>query len=204
MKNKVLATIVLATLATVWLVWSTSANFLSFSQENRTEIRELMEKVRSWETLTTEEQAKLDELKYQLHPKGFTKGKDWVMKWLTQEEKTSLESMTTEERQAFFEQKKAEIQAQMEVKKAERDAHESVIDKLINGDSLSAEEQVILEEIKQKRAERQELRALMDKLRVWDELTVEEQAKHDELKSSFTWKVVQGRWFTRWGFGMHR
>jgi hypothetical protein len=76
------------------------------------------------------------------------------MKGLTDEDKTSLESMTDEEKKAFFEAKSTERKAEMENKKAERESHEAIIDKLINGEELSADEKVILEEIKIKRAER--------------------------------------------------
>lgn len=192
MKNKVFATIVLATLATAWLVWTTSANFWLFSKENRTEIVELMEKVQSWETLTIDEQSKLDELKSQIQPLGLKKGRDWVMKWLSTEEKTSLESMTTEERQAFTNQKRSERQAEMEAKRIERENHEAVIDKLINGETLTADEQVILDEIKLKRAERQELRALMQNARAWETLTLQEQARLDELKVNCPGKGGKG------------
>jgi hypothetical protein len=40
--------------------------------------------------------------------------------------------MTDEDKKAFFEEKKSERQAEMVAKKAERQAHEAVIDKLID------------------------------------------------------------------------
>lgn len=83
--------------------------------------------------------------------------KKWIngnMKWLTDEEKVELEAMSDDEKKVFFEEKRAERQADMEARKVDRIAHEAVIDKLIDGEALTAEEKVILEEIKVKRAER--------------------------------------------------
>lgn len=141
--------------------------------------------------------------------------KKWVngnMKWLTDEEKTALESMTDEEKTAFYETKRAERQAVMEANKIERELHEGVIDKLIDWVALTDEEKVILEEIKTKRAERKalrleresqmaELKVIMDKKNNWETLTDEETAKLEELWKSYFWD----RWGMKFrGWFMHR
>lgn len=70
-----------------------------------------------------------------------------MMKNITPEEMEKLNSMTSEEKQAFFEAKKSENKAKIQ-------ARENVIDKLLSGEVLTAEEEKIRQEIIQKRAER--------------------------------------------------
>lgn len=189
MKNKVIAWIILAAIASAWIIWTSYANFWNFDIEERQEIRAIAEKVKAWETLTTEEQTRFDEVKNQFWDRPFGKdkfSKKWSMfiKSLTDEEKTALESMTDEEKQAFFEQKKAERYAEMEAKKAQREAEANVIDKLLAWEILTAEEETIRTEILAKREERKQIRDLMEKSRNWETLTTEEQAKLDEFKAN--------------------
>jgi predicted nucleic-acid-binding protein len=70
--------------------------------------------------------------------------------------------MTKEEKKEFFGEKREE-------NKAEREAHRNVIDKLIDGEELNAEEKIILEEIKTIRVERAtkkaEREALMEEIK---------------------------------------
>jgi hypothetical protein len=62
--------------------------------------------------------------------------------------------MTNDEKKEFFDTNRIERKAYMDTRKLERQSHEAVIDKLINGETLTAEEEVIREEIKIKRADR--------------------------------------------------
>jgi len=201
MKNKVIAWIILATIASAWIIWTSYANFWNFDNKQRQEIRAIAEKVKAWETLTTEEQAKLDEVKNQFWNKQFGKDKfskksGAYFKGLTDEEKIALESMSDEEKQAFFEKKKEEKQTEMEAKRAEREAEANVIDKLLVWESLTADEEIIRTEIISKREERKQVRDLMEKSRSWETLTQEEQAKLDEIKTNFSGKLgdMPRRW----------
>lgn len=105
---------------------------------------------------------------------------------LTDEEKTQLESMNDEQKQAFFETKRAE-------QKAKREARENVIDKLLAGETLTAEEENLRAEIIKERAERkvkmqemeqkrEEMKTIMEKKKAGEELSEEEQTVLDEMK----------------------
>lgn len=120
---------------------------------------------------------------------------------LSTEEKTKIEAMTTEEKQTYFETKKAEIQAKHEAK-------ESVIDKLLNGETLTADDKKVVEEIKAQRAEqktkksemeakRVQMESLKTKLQNGETLTTEEQALVDEMKTLKKEKREGhgGKWF---------
>lgn len=119
---------------------------------------------------------------------GFAKMGKGPVNSLTDAEKTKLETMTDTEKQAFFE-------AKMTADKAARDAKESVIDKLINGETLSDTEKVTLETIKTERAAQKaervareakmtEIKPIMEKVRAGTALTTDEQAKLDAFKTS--------------------
>jgi len=66
---------------------------------------------------------------------------------LTDEEKNKLASMTQEEKQTFFETKMEENSKKMELR-------ETVIDKLLSGASLTADEEKIRQDIIKERADR--------------------------------------------------
>jgi len=106
---------------------------------------------------------------------------------LTDEEKTALESMDKEEKKEFFMNKKNEL-------KAVYLKHEAVIDKLLNGESLTSEDKQIVEEIKTKRAERkmkmeerkakmESIKEIITKKKAGETLTDEEQTLLDSMKS---------------------
>lgn len=78
------------------------------------------------------------------------------MAQLTDEEKTALTTMTVEQRQAFMKKKRTENEAK-------RDAHEAVIDKLLNWQILTDAEKKIVEEIKTERAKMKEERVTREK-----------------------------------------
>jgi hypothetical protein len=86
--------------------------------------------------------------------------------------------MSVTERQAFFEKKRTEMEAK-------RDAHEIVIDKLLAGTALTADEEKIRGEIITQRAERKAQREKMDairaKVQAGTTLTSEEQAIVDSM-----------------------
>lgn len=105
---------------------------------------------------------------------------------LTDAEKIALESMSDEEKKTFFDTKKSEM-------KAERESHRNVIDKLLAGETLTAEEETIRAEIIKKRAERkaqmeerkakmETVKTLVEKEKSGQTLTSDEQATLDEMK----------------------
>lgn len=73
---------------------------------------------------------------------------------LTAEEKNTLASMTESQKREFFEKKRAE-------KKAKQTAQENVIDKLLAGETLTAEEEKIRQEMITERNARAEKKAEM-------------------------------------------
>jgi hypothetical protein len=110
------------------------------------------------------------------------------MTQLTDTEKTKLETMTDIEKKAFFE-------AKMTAEKALRDSKEIVIDKLINGETLSDTEKVTLATIKTERAAHKaervardtkmaEMKPIMEKVRADTALTADEQTKLDAFKAT--------------------
>ncbi len=111
----------------------------------------------AWDNDKTEMRSNLDRDEWffwRMSDNHFKKWINWNMKWLTDDEKTSLETMTNDEKKEFFDTNRIERKAYMDTRKLERQSHEAVIDKLINGETLTAEEEVIREEIKIKRADR--------------------------------------------------
>lgn len=158
------------------------------------EVKTLMEKQKSWATLTTEEITKLEEFK--------ANRPEWKFWWmwekrgwgfhdnfknLTDTEKTALESMSDEEKTAFFEAKEVEMQA-------ERTARENIIDKLLAWTTLTQDEEKIRAEIITDRAEKKvemeemktkmdEMKTIFEKQKSWTTLTADETAKLEELKS---------------------
>lgn len=91
---------------------------------------------------------------------------------LTEDEKKSLESMTDTQKKEFFQKK-------MDEQKAAMDARDAVLDKLLNGESLSDADKVIVSEIKTERAKIKAERTKMDNIRIKidknETLTTEEQ-----------------------------
>ena len=91
---------------------------------------------------------------------------------LTDDEKKSLENMTDTQKKEFFQKK-------MNEQKAKMDARDTVLDKLLNGESLSDADKVIVSEVKAERAKMKAERAQMDNIRTKldknETLTTEEQ-----------------------------
>lgn len=207
--NKSLSILVLSTIVAGLVISWANANVFKFTWwKDKEEMAKLFQKSQSWETLTQEEQDLLNKIKnnfgwieLESHFKKWINGN---MKWLTDDEKIALESMSTEEKTAFYAKKRAERKSEMEAKKAEREAHEAVIDKLLNWDKLTTDEQAILEQIKTKRAERkalsveneakmQEMKAIMTKKMNWETLTEEETEKLEKL-----WGIKNGWMWMMW------
>ena len=154
-KRNIIASVLLTTIILTWISHASDRN--DMVNNTKGEMRELFKKVKSWENLTANEQEKLNNIKNNFNWKIKRFWKKWGHKkwWLTDEEKTAIESMTYEEKKDFFKKKRDE-------KKAERKVHRAVITKLINWEELTSEEKKILEEIKKKRAERLEKRKEMN------------------------------------------
>lgn len=230
MNNKVLSAILLTWIIATWFAWLSKADdittgsnstnsfkeFRHFNWEwqNLTdeqkaqmeEIKTILEKKKNWETLTSDEQNKLDEFEANRPQWWFEwkwhKWHDWFEKgfmWsnLTDEEKTALESMSDDEKKQFFETKMQEAKAEKEVK-------EAVIDALLEGKTLTSEQEVLRAQIIQERAdmkakmeERQaqmeEIKTIMEKKQNWETLTDEEQSLLDEYNPWKMWKW----WFHR-------
>lgn len=132
------------------------------------EIKTLLDKKENWGVLTTDEQAKIDT--FEANKPRFKWNRWWMMgrevwmmewmKWwfinnLTTEEKSALENMTNDEKKAFFEKKREEQKVLME-------SRENVIDKLLAGEILSAEEELIRVNIIKERAERKPMMGNFD------------------------------------------
>lgn len=192
MNNKILSVVLVAGIASTGFAGISAANSGALDFGDKTEIRELFLKAKSGETLTADEQSTLDTAKENRGEKGAKHGgKRKGGGNLTDEEKTSLESMTDDEKQAFFDAKK-------ETMNAEKEASRAVVAKLINGESLTADEEVtrlgVLAKLESRSWEGKEIREwseLIIKVLAGDELTADDEAalaekqeKHAEREAS--------------------
>ena len=168
MKTKIITSVVLSTIMAWLLVWAVSADFTNFTSEERTEIKTLMQKSKAWETLSIEDEAKIDEIKANFKwKKGESKGEKWnrTERWekgergdkdgnwekrnsnLTDEERTTIKAMSEEDREEYREDKKLE-----------------------------------------REEKREKMKALMQKSRAGEELNEDEQAQVNEAKANFKGK----------------
>ncbi|MDD2917028.1 MAG: hypothetical protein PHH70_04255 [Candidatus Gracilibacteria bacterium] len=119
-----------------------------------------------------------------------------AMTELTDAEKTQLATMTDAEKKVFFE-------AKFTAEKSLRDAKEAVIDKLINGETLSDAEKATLLTIKTERAaakserlareaQMTEMKPILEKVRNGASLTSDEQTKFDAFKATMPQNGQQG------------
>lgn len=229
MKKQIITGAVISALALTWVYssyasWDTSSTDtttktvkqmpeLTDAQKAEMEkIKTILDKKKAGTTLTTDEQTLLDkfeankpkrpewndEWRWDKWPWMLRDGWFWWIDELTDEEKTSLESMTDEQKQAFFEAKR-------EAEKLKREAKESVIDKLLVWETLTADEEVVKAEIIKERAEQKTKKAemetkmaaikvILDKQKAWTTLTTEEQASLDSMKKEHKWN------WSRWDF----
>lgn len=223
MNNKILSVVLVAGIASTWFAALSSADDSRGIFWNKGEVRQILEKIESWESLTAEEQVIYDDMqvrKAEMEAKkelwerkqngetlteeeeaqleDFKLGKIKDRKWgkrgfdgfgkrsgfvhLTEEEKLALESMTDEEKQVFFAEKKSEMEAQKE-------AHKQVIDKLIAGETLTEEEELIrvelltrFEDEDNNHPERRDGGDIIAKLVAGEILTTEEQTQLTEMQ----------------------
>ena len=133
---------------TKWM-WNMTNTELTDEQKTQMEAhRAIMEKVRNGETLTTEEQATLDEMKALKWSGSCCMGNDMWMwhKWwmwknmLTDEEKEKIANMTDAEKKEYFEAKRTEQRTKME-------SYDNVMDKVLNWETLTSEEEVVKKEL---------------------------------------------------------
>ena len=215
--NKIIALVVLSSL--LWVSTMAYANTWSISWGTaltKTQIESLFAKLKSWATLSADEQAKLDIIHKNLGfswKNGKWKTKGWRhfedgmrmppmmdMPELTAEEKTSLMTMSDVQKKAFFETKRTQFEAKIQ-------SHEDVIDKVLNGETLTDTEKMILTEVKKERAERkakmQEMKAAFDAIKpILDKkingttLSADEQKQLDAFRAKFPKKWPHGghRW----------
>ncbi len=174
-------------------------------------IKTILDKQKAWTTLTDEETATLKAFE-EAHPKMNNDEKwgrqGWGWRWmgrglemwgwkmmteLTSAEKTALESMTDTEKKAFFEEKQTEAKAKME-------AQESVMDKLLAGTTLTADEETVRQEIitqraemKAKQAEMDAMKAILEKQKAGTTLTDDETAKLTAFEANKP--TDMGKWF---------
>ena len=196
MNNKILSVVLVAGIATTSFAGISAANESgsSFFGENKSEIRELMQKARSGEELTADEQSSLDEMKEK-------RGEKWVKHGgkrkggahLSDEEKTAIESMSDNEKKAFFEAKKSEMTAQKE-------AHKEVIDTLIAGESLTAAQEATRLEMIAKMEDADgdhkgrgdgEWREIITKILAGDALTATEETQLAEMQTKHADREAQ-------------
>jgi hypothetical protein len=124
---------------------------------------------------------KIDEMKGKKGFDGFGKRKGF--NHLTDEEITAVASMSDDEKKAFFDAKKIKMKAEME-------AHKAVIDKLILGETLTADEEAIRLEIlthfedeNNYHSMRRDGGDIIAKLVAGDELTQEDQTELADMQA---------------------
>ena len=170
--KKILIAVLIWAVSITWLTYASveehthhfwKHNFTSkieLTEEQKSQMEDfkvIMDKTKNWEALTEEEQARVDELKWNMWGKMKMRWDFWEWKWmwvllhkeifLTDEDKEAFEAMSETERKEYFEDKAQEQRLKME-------SHENVIDKLLLWETLSSQEEVIRQELIQLRSER--------------------------------------------------
>lgn len=177
------------------------SNF-NFNQEQREEIKTIIDKNNNGEELTQEESILLNDFN---SVKLEKKSRKWMWKkwwiWLskidnlTQDEIDSLESMTLEEKKVFFDIKREE-------RKTIKESHNLIIDKLLSWETLTSEEEKIRQDIILERAEKKQIMEEMElkkiqideiktKISLWETLSSEEQELYDTFSSKWFWKKMK-------------
>lgn len=164
--NKVLTFVLLVGIATTGFAWISAANSGQTLTEKNNWVHQWIKKVFQWN--------------------HFGKRK-WFWN-LSDEEVAALEAMSDEEKKEFFEAKKAEMIAEKETAKA-------VIDKLINGETLSAAEEAIrgelLMKIEDDESPRRDGGDLIAKILAGDALTADEEAQLAEMQAKHAERDAQ-------------
>lgn len=185
MNNKILSVVLVAGIATTGFAAVGSANeTLSGSiQVDTLQVREIFEKSRNGEVLTSDEQNIFDRAKSHFTKKGHKGfGKRKGLKHLSEEEREALETMTDDEKKAFFDSKKEEMQAKKEARK-------SVIDTLISGNTLTTEQETIRVEMLEKiesgdgKLGKRDNAEIIEKILKGETLSSDEQVKFEEMQA---------------------
>ncbi|EKD30156.1 MAG: hypothetical protein ACD_78C00135G0002 [uncultured bacterium (gcode 4)] len=196
MKTKILAGVVLVTLAT--------AGTLTYAASTNTGATNILRNTFSGMHQTGSGGFNNKGHQGRLEAKGIMRGMGWsgmMGKWMaskiTDTEKTKLATMTDAEKKAFLETKMTE-------QKALRDTKEVVIDKLINGETLTDTEKITLATIRTERAtakadrvarEKQmtEIQPIVAKVKAGTTLTTDEQKKLNAFKATMKQNNKEGR-----------
>jgi Spy/CpxP family protein refolding chaperone len=119
-----------------------------------------------------------------------TKGRHRPMIELTDTEKTALTSMSDTDKRVFFDQKHTEMKAKHEV-------YEAIIDKLLAGQALTADEEIlrkmIITERASKKAKKTQMKAILDKKKTGTALTDDEQKLLDSMTKIGRHHSIDGR-----------
>jgi len=110
----------------------------------------------------------------------------------------------TDEQKAEMLEKREEMQAEKELKKEQKLAQEAVIDALLAGETLTADQEILRAEMIEKRAEikekkaemeekMQEIKAILEKVKAGETLSDEEQTTLDTFKAEHTGKKGNGK-----------
>lgn len=121
------------------------------------------------------------------------KGRMHEMKNLTDAEKTALKTMTDTQKKEFFEKKRAEMEAKMT-------AENTVIDKLLAGQTLTAEEEALRKtiiteraqrktEMETRKAEMEKIKTILDKKKTGTPLTAEETTLLESMPMRWQWRM---------------
>ncbi len=186
MNNKILSLVLLAGIATTGFAGISAASNSQVNSKfrNKSEIRQIHDKLEAGESLTAQELEFLDAAKEKFHERAMKKwfdgfGKRAGFNELTQEEITALESMTDEEKRVFFAEKKAE-------KIAQKDAEKAVIDALIAGQTLSADQEALrlemLARFDEDVAAKRDWAVIIEKILAGDELSADELVTLEEMQ----------------------
>ncbi len=98
------------------------------------------------------------------------------------------------ERVELTDEQKVEMQVQREEKQAERKSHNEVIDALLAGETLTAQQEIIRAEIIEKKSEMQakklemeekkaEIQAILEKVKAWETISDDEQTMLNTFKA---------------------
>lgn len=204
MNNKLLTWVLILGITTTWFAALSSADDSGerwFKWDP--EIRELFQKAKSGETLTTAEQAQVDEIKAEKEAKKAEKEANREAKNGLITALINSDTLTAEQTELRVEMLE-KINSTDDERKSSRPWKE-IIEKLLQGTELTDEESVELAEMQAKKLERQQAREtiapIMEKKKVGEELTEAEQAQLDELKANHKGKKGKRGGHKKWSRG---
>ena len=204
MNNKLLTWVLILGITTTWFAALSSADDSGerwFKWDP--EIRELFQKAKSGETLTTAEQAQVEEIKAEKEAKKAEKEANREAKNGLITALINSDTLTAEQTELRVEMLE-KINSTDDERKSSRPGKE-IIEKLLQGTELTDEESVELAEMQAKKLERQQAREtiapIMEKKKVGEELTEAEQAQLDELKANHKGKKGKRGGHKKWSRG---